>query len=267
MRRRGGAPPISLFSFQDIITSVTGIMILVTLMLAIEMVNQTESAPPQKTGQISALLENSVADTTAQIEEAKRELEQRQQAVADVAGLDAGRVNSEYQNLTELERRLKREVDDSQRDFEAAKKRRTQAHDEQERRKADLPTLAQVREEQRQVDEELQKLKKSKRIVFNPAEGAEKRAWLLEVSGERILKAEVGKLDPPQEFLDSSAFKKWASGRIPADEYFVLLVKPSGIEMSRALQSIIAELGFELGVDLLAEDQTAIDRPSGAAPP
>ena len=40
--RRAGAPPISLFSFQDIITSVTGIMILVTLMMSIELVQRNQ---------------------------------------------------------------------------------------------------------------------------------------------------------------------------------------------------------------------------------
>ena len=48
-RRSARQSAFSLFSFQDIITSVTGIMVLITLLLAVELINRTEASPPMQT--------------------------------------------------------------------------------------------------------------------------------------------------------------------------------------------------------------------------
>ena len=42
--RRHGAEPFSLFAFQDIVTSVTAIMVLIVLILALEVVMRSRTA-------------------------------------------------------------------------------------------------------------------------------------------------------------------------------------------------------------------------------
>ena len=58
-RRRRRSAPFSLFAFQDIITSVTGIMLVITMLLALELLERTDVAPPQATAAISKDLERS----------------------------------------------------------------------------------------------------------------------------------------------------------------------------------------------------------------
>ena len=48
MARRGQAVTISLFSFQDIITSVSGILIFITLMLVLELIQNVEGDPANR---------------------------------------------------------------------------------------------------------------------------------------------------------------------------------------------------------------------------
>lgn len=68
MSRRGrSGPAISLFAFQDIITSVTAIVIVVVLFLALDLVQRKESARADSPVGVAA-------DLTDRIAELKREL-------------------------------------------------------------------------------------------------------------------------------------------------------------------------------------------------
>ncbi len=66
-RRSASGTPISFFSFQDIITSVTGILILITLMLALEIVNPlvSEQMPADASGDPVKLTAQIVSLTSA----------------------------------------------------------------------------------------------------------------------------------------------------------------------------------------------------------
>ena len=63
VRRRKKQVTFSLFAFQDIITSVTGIMILATLMLAVEFIQRIDGAPPRQTEKIAARLRQSLEES------------------------------------------------------------------------------------------------------------------------------------------------------------------------------------------------------------
>jgi hypothetical protein len=62
-------------------------------------------------------------------------------------------------------------------------------------------------------------------------------------------------------------FLAWAQGRDRGREYFVLLIKPAGIEAFAEIQAELKRRGFDLGFDVLAADQTAIDPLTGARLP
>ena len=68
MRRRRRESGFSLFAFQDIITSVTGIMILVTLVLAIELIERTESSPKVMTAQTTDQLKSQIVANEKEIQ-------------------------------------------------------------------------------------------------------------------------------------------------------------------------------------------------------
>ena len=52
MAAKDNSPAISFFSFQDIITSITGIMFLVVIMLVLMVLQQSSSAPQQKSREL-----------------------------------------------------------------------------------------------------------------------------------------------------------------------------------------------------------------------
>src|SRR5262245_5426312 len=100
MSRRGrGGTPISLFSFQDIITSVTGIMILVTLILALDVIRRRQGAPDTQTAALTLELQQAasqaqqvqttLAATRRQIDELRQQLAGTEEGLRQSARHDA----------------------------------------------------------------------------------------------------------------------------------------------------------------------------------
>ena len=263
MGRRNSGPPISLFSFQDIITSVTGIMILVTLLLGVELVQRTVNSPPVKTADITARLTAAADATEGEIKAIEQELQGRQQGVLAVAGLNSEALQRDLDDLEELTHQFQQELSESEKQKLESEQRRLEAGEEQTRRKDDR-SLEQVKNALASAQSELEKLKQSNRVIFNPADGTSKRAWLVEISDKGFVVAEMGKAEPPQTFADYAAFQSWAAGRNAASEYFVLLVKPTGVKDFYAAFQRLQQLSFEVGIDLLTASQSAIDAQTGA---
>lgn len=263
-RRRKSAPPISLFSFQDIITSVTGIMILITLMLGLELVQRTVNSPPRKTAEVTESLQAATDAAASEIEDIKDELRKRQPGVIEAAGLDPASLRRELQDVQELNQQLQQELSASEKQQAEAERRRKQAQSEKDRRAEDSRTLAELREQVAEAEARLQELKQSNRVIFNPASGSAKRPWLVEVSDRGLLVGEAGKAQKPQSFAGLAPFREWAARRNADAEYFVLLVKPAGVDTFYAVSQALQQLKFDVGYDLLTASQTALDSGAGA---
>jgi hypothetical protein len=81
--------------------------------------------------------------------------------------------------------------------------------------------------------------------------------------------APLGQATPPTVFKGNAsarlaAFRAWARTRDRRGEYFVLLVKPSGIDAFDELHEALGKLGFDLGFDIVDAAQTVIDDQTGA---
>ncbi|MCM2371864.1 hypothetical protein [Aporhodopirellula aestuarii] len=81
MRRKSGGPGVSFFAFQDIITAVVGIFILITLIMILELLEKVEAASRTPAGDAAAIMrviDQTRADADA-IEAELQQMRQRQQ--------------------------------------------------------------------------------------------------------------------------------------------------------------------------------------------
>lgn len=265
MGRRGqSGNPFSLFAFLDIITSVMGIMILVILLMGLELVQRTENSPAQKTAEITSEMESAAAKVVAEIAALERQLRDRRQEVLDVAAVNPTDLARELKELEELNRRLQLEASAADRQSAAASARRKEAEDELARRKNDPRTVEDLLAETKRLEDELRRLKESNRVIFNPAAGNTKQPWLVELSNRGYTVAAVGKTERPSKFADLNAFRDWLAKRDAGAEYFVLLIKPSGVRAFPQTTALLQQMKFDVGYDLLIESQTAIDPEKGA---
>ena len=90
MAARDNTPTISFFSFQDIITSVTGIMFLVVIMLVLMVLQQNSSPARQKSRELQtelAALENELKQLQDSLVRFRRQDEEQNKRIEELKKL------------------------------------------------------------------------------------------------------------------------------------------------------------------------------------
>ncbi len=275
MSRRGrDAAPFSLFAFQDIITSVTGIMILITLILAIELIQRADSEQQRSMRTVEearaavasvANLREAVAQDEKNLKALRQQINQQASAFVETARYDASHVQTQLDDLKRLNQELEQETSRRAERSREAKDRENAAREQLENRQDDRKKVAAMLAAIKDKKQKLKRLRKLNRMIFNPAPGDPKTPWLLEISADHILAAQVGVETPPAVFENADNLQQWAKEkRNHESEYFVLLIKPDGVEKFQNVNAVLRKLDFDMGYELLSIDQTAIDPRRGA---
>ena len=256
------SPPFTLLAFQDIITSVTGIMVLVTLLLALELVHRVRSSPAEQTARLIKELEQHNKRLKAQIRHWQSTLEAQTRRA-----WDAQTVRRRTQELERQLRILQDQVTRSQR-------RQQEQQAQLRREEAELGSRLQRQQQQlAQLQKQLQELQRQlrrlqNRVVYRPEGRFPKRPWVVEISSQGFRIAPIGKRQPPLVFAELTQVLAWVDQqRDPGQDYFLLVVKPGGVDAYRRLFAALEQRGFSMGLDLLPRDKQAVDPPYGASGP
>ncbi len=272
-RRRGeNSTPISLFSFQDIITSITGIMILVTLLMTLELLQRKVAAPVHQTAKIIKQLQPVVEQQDREIEQLEEALKRDEETLRELAAVDRAEVRRQMEDLERLRRQLENDLETLHRQESAADSRVQKSEVEKTRHASDAATLENLTKRIREAQQKLKELKSSNRVIYNVSSDAHKTSWLVEVDADRILIARAGESAKPTLFSGdrstrAAEFLRWAAARDKTAEYFMLLLKPEGVETFSQLLDGLKRGGFQVGFDLIASGQVAVDPTTGAIAP
>ncbi len=263
-RRKGNSVPFSLFAFQDIITSVTGIILLITMMMAVELVQNMQraaSAPQeQKSSTVERTLRGAIEENTQEIVRLERLLEE-----TTTIRFDADALRRRLANLSAATAELEKQttqIEATQQEIEQRK-----AELAEQAKELTPEAIEELAQHQRYIAEQIEAMRQANRVIFNRPEGAAKSPWLVELNADTILVAEMGARRYPEKFANVAQFLEWLQGVNNGSVYFVILVKPDSIETFAALRQELQNRQFEVGYDLLRADQTAIDPNSGAGAP
>jgi len=282
MGRRKPSAAFSLFSFQDIITSVTAILVLVMLLLTIELVTrrrqQAISDPDSTHRQIKATvtrleslasqLRDEVAARRAQrpnrsqeaarqdlarvqadlvatkrrLEETLRTQEAVARALTELEAKDAERT-AERESLAQLERQLAKDREEADR-LEAANRKEEDRQEKRKREIADTP-------------------RSGTELVFNPPADSDRRAWLVELSVDGAAVVLLGGDRNQKLGSDTGAdstVARWIATLTTEGDYCLLLVRPSATtNLSNELEQRLNDAGIKFGIDLIGEEQTVRD--------
>lgn len=254
MRRRRVPLSFSLFAFQDIITGVTGVLLLITITLAILLVTTQQAIPLDERTEYHK-------DLQQQVHLLAKQQAAIQQDLSIVAAKHDGlsRINGDE---------LKREVEYAVRNLKVMNARVADlskqktvlglAWSEQSQRDEQLSTALQARndmiqQELNDVKEELSDLRASERYYFNIPKDIKKRTWLVQISQTELAVAPVdGKLET-KRYGSAKAFLATLSEYPPSQHYFVLFVRPSGIENFELVQAQLDLLSYDFGIDAIDE--------------
>ncbi|MBR4664563.1 MAG: hypothetical protein IKO93_11885 [Lentisphaeria bacterium] len=274
MASKDNAAAVSFFSFQDIITSITGIMFLVVIMLVLIVLQQGPMKVQQKNREIQAEL-TALKKEMKQIREVLIQL--RRQAAEQnrrIEELKKLRIES-LPELKEKWIRQLQQIDNSILKLEEENALVLQAQKEQTglKKKSEIliarnqfksaelqKQLAALNDEIRHREEQYNKIRNVIRFVWN--RNNPKQPVLLECSGTEISVNSIGNSFPRKTFTivndnyaDCLAFCR----SLPAERvYFVLLLKPSAFSYGESLSEALKKAGFERGREILPDEQTLI---------
>ncbi len=224
-KRKQSAAPVSLFSFQDIITSICGIIVLLVLLFAIEMARQ-EPRPDAEAGQASR------AEEVSRLEEEVRSAQRT---------LDALKQSEIAQSAYAYWQSLQRERD----------KRKVELGYETKKTAARTVTRDDLTVKRDALLAQLAKQAEVEVVRFIPGEGS-KKPVLVECSSSAI----SVKGENPQSYPanDRNAVLRAFSTRFDANtECLVLMLKPSSIEYANGFIQSLQKSGLTVGWDALEE--------------
>lgn len=274
MKRRSQGAAFSLFAFQDIITSICGIVVLITLMLSLELslrvlaetggndVIQSKQKYDEFKATIEVLKKN-IAQTRAQIEAATQNsvtetLEQTKAQLETANTQLILTIAANQQKLDDLTNLLKQS--------EARLHKARLLEVDIDRMAREKTKLTQEEKElvrkSRELDEAAQSLEKQKGLYYGKSTDPNRRPWLADFSGERIIARSLsadGK-DPDLIFQGKDKklikdFSTWCSELNISIEYVLFVVRPSGRELFYSIKDKLPS-GLRYGMDLVGETET-----------
>lgn len=283
MSRRNRQAAFSLFSFQDIVTSVTAILILIVLILSLELLERTQAAAAVSSGVTRAGL----VEIIAGLEHLAAELEATVPGEAGLAPLAAKTVSELERDARIVEAQAEQAVAEASasktiecRAAGLAAEARGQLHARQamvgridairkEAVDADAETRRWALENEKERDrlakrqqELAQQPKAGTQLVFNVPPHSTKQPWLVEVAADGVATVRLGSNERRglgAEKGAESAVGAWVRSLQPASDYALILVRPSGIESYQDVRKLLDGQKIDIGIDFIGEDQVVRD--------
>ena len=277
MSRRGrSGPVISLFSFQDIITSVTAIVTVITLLLALDLVQRKQSQAGDSSGNLAVELAARLVAAEVELAELKAAAGTTDDLVREVAATSPAELRNEIaqreSTIAELEReraRLERQRGQWQ---TREKEAQTEQFDLEPLRQQQANALAEAAELDRQRTSE----QVENRTVFSLPRGFQKEGWIVVIDATQIAIAPLGRPAQPVvvrasglPLIGTSAaagFVAWIEREQLRSAYFLLLVRPDAARAFDDVQELLTDKSISHGFDLIGADQSILHPERGAAP-
>ena len=268
---------ITFFAFADIITAVSGMLIFITLLLATDLGRPTDSRSQAANVQVQQQLDETLSQQV-EVDSNNRNLQQLLTAAetapaSEKLETDITRLRAQLAEEKKKHVRVAEQLAASQSAIEARDRTlgltalKAQIQQVIQEVESLARQEAQVRQEMAVLDQRVAGVQ-SKLLTLRQWEG---KLWLIPdrssttkepilavVSGAGVKVQQFDHPDQAREFGGSSALTEFASylGEAKAlDQYFVFMVKPSGIALFGRLVKSARDKGFEVGFDAVEEDK------------
>lgn len=276
-RRNRGGNPISLFAFQDIITSVSGIFIVMVLLLTLELVERSSAKAPDL---VEKALAKDVREATARAEREITELKRRAAHGDDLLHEAAQTSRDELkEGIAARERdiaRLTTRIQQANARTELLSEHSEAVAVEQFDLRDEREDFEQLEREIAELQQRLEAEEQSDRPIFTLPRGLRKQGWLTVLDDGEIKIAPLGRPATPIVFrgtpgliFDSAAadgLLEWTDEQEAESLYLLLLIRPDGIDAFNTLQAELDLRSVEFGFDLIEQDQEVLHPTRGAAP-
>jgi hypothetical protein len=276
MSRRGrSGPAISLFAFQDIITSVTAIVLVVVLFLVLDLLQRKQATQQVTVEAVSEDLEARIAEIEAELEQLKAVTSRADAMVQEVAEFSPAELQADITATEQAIKDLELQQQSQNERHKALSNRLKMALAAQFDLRPKQEELAQTKRETRDVRSDMESTRKDPRIIFALPKGFNKSGWIAVIESDLISVAPLGRPAKPIEFRQtgislfsgtpSDAFVKWIKSQELEGAYFLLLVRPGGATLFDAVDSKMSTHSIAHGFDVIDSQRPILHPEKGAA--
>ncbi len=265
-RRRANGPTLSLLAFQDIITSVTAILLLVTLMLAMELTRPSGATSAAADASLTRELEASIDRLTQERSDLRASLDSSASRIMAQSDVNPRQLERQIgETDLALGRQLRRNEDLARKRAEAELERQ-RAEAARFDRANDARNLETMNAEIAQIQAE------TDRALRMVGRLSDRTGWRVELNGTAIRVKPMKLQEPPPTFpeaasaplkpeLDptSAAFLDWFREPPHRSRYLLFVVRPSGIIRFMAIREAIDPIDARYGYEAIGEDQILDD--------
>lgn len=247
MRKKEGAP-FSLFAFQDAITSVCGVVVLVTLLLALNLTRQAAEET-----QTAYVAQERVEETRREVEELRAMLEESErkwdESFADKSELLGMDISEAQERVAEARERLEKErAVAAELDARLAEAQSKAAQFEEERKEID----AMRKETEAMKNAAFESVYSGTETTYVFPSDVEEKPWFVEIMKGKIVARSSANEADAKVFDSPFSFTTWAEKR-PKTEYFVLIARPSGVKDFSFVKTEFDGENIRYGIDLIGE--------------
>lgn len=267
--RRKSASPFSLFAFQDIITSVCGIIVLVTLLLTLELSMRVVSEEVKSSPEAEEYerLQTELEELKSQLQEVTVALNDEQRKLRDIPRelreTTVGELEDKSQRVQNEIDEIQKVNEENERKIKEAKEKlaeKQKADEEKAHENDDLhEQIAHLKEELSRYRRDAEKNRNEHTVIYTNND-KNRKPYLVDIRESSIQVALISDSDRDkvsfqgEEYL--SDFFKWAGSKDEHKYYFVLVIRPSGILAGGLIEYILNKADrHKYGIDMISEDQ------------
>jgi hypothetical protein len=257
-RKRAATPAFSLFSFQDIISCVMGIMILVTLILALEVIDGGEAKQVSDVQDRIAANRAIISQLQVEIDRMRAALQEAATVADGVIGVDPVKLAEDAQVLREQVAKLEKQLAEQQSTGSALQQEITKTNQELAAKtvEKDRQAVAQQREAAA-AESRLKTILQSDVVVFRDPP---KRTFLIiEVTRQGYLAALYGKVQAPVTCGTLSELGSHLDDSEDLNPVLYFIVKPSGHLQFETARALAQKRGMQFSFTLMGENAKVID--------
>lgn len=273
-RRRKTAPGMTLFAFQDIIMSTSGIVIMMVLLLTLELVQRDGQAEQRAPIVDGAQLEREIQTAEREIAAFEQRLRESDALVQTMSTVSPAELKRQVQQLRDENTRLAQQVGTLRGRRNELRNGDDELAAERERIELLKKQLAERQQEQRRLQTALESAVSDDRPIFSFPRGSRQSGWLVVISDQEIKAAPLGRSAKPLAFRAGGgflgmgsadgAFLKWADSLPTANSYFFLIVRPDGVDPFERITESFDQDGIPYGFDVTGQDQAILNPQRGA---
>jgi len=264
-RKRNNNGRFSLFAFQDIITCIMGIMLLLTLIMCLQITTATAMVDATTASQIVEQMKRQATELSAEVSRLETEVGQQLNQLNAGAISDGSLLTRKLEQLNSENQRAQqrvRQLWEQKADTDARLNRLRDTARQNQNRPQQTTRLQQQNE---QLQQKLEEMKQGNRVVYNAHDSSTAECWLVELKDESNFQAaRVGRRESPQAFASQTSLQSWMAEQHRRKAAFLLLVRPAAADILDTLTQELRQQKMVFGFDLLPAGKVAIDPQTGA---